>query len=230
MLLALIFFAGLLHGLGPDHLAAITALSAVGGGPRRLVFFSTRFALGHAVVIAAAGLVAHFGRDLLPERWEVCLDVAAGSLLVAAGVAMMVALMLGKIRVHAHSHEHEHGTTPHHHFHLHFFSQASHRHGHGRIAAALGALFALGGVRGLLAVVPIAVSQTLAISTLRVAAFTLGIVVAMVGYGLIAGPALRWTSRWTTSRPLFAARLAAAMTSLFCIAAGLLTISSHWTA
>jgi nickel/cobalt exporter len=225
MLLALIFLAGVLHGLGPDHLAAITALSSFGGGATRLVFFSTRFALGHAAVIALAGLAAHFGRGLLPLTWEVRLDVAAGSLLLLAGVAMLVALALGKIKLHAHVHAHD-GSHQHRHFHLHFLAKDAHRHGHGRIAAALGALFALGGVRGLLAVVPIAVSQTLAISALRVGAFTFGIIIAMVAYGMVAGPALRWTE----SRPLLGARVAAAVTAVFCIATGALTISSHWMA
>jgi len=224
MLLALIFFAGVLHGLGPDHLAAITALSAVSGGTRRLVFFSTRFAIGHAAVIAAAGLAAHFGRGMLPQVWEMRLDVLAGALLLLAGVAMLGALLLGKISLHSHQHSHAQEALPHRHFHLHFFTRNSHRHGQGRLAAALGALFALGGVRGLLAVVPIAISQTLAISALRVGAFTVGIIAAMVGYGVVAGPALRFVD----SRPLFGARLAAALTACFCIVAGALTISSHW--
>src|SRR2546423_11453119 len=170
MLLALIFLAGVLHGLGPDHLAAITALSAMGGGATRLIFFSTRFAFGHAAVIAAAGLAAHFGRGLLPAAWEVRLDVAAGSLLLLAGVATLAALAFGKVSIHSHVHSHPHakgasaGGPAHRHLHLHLFFRDAHRHGHGRLAAALGALFALGGVRGLLAVVPIAVSQRLAVS------------------------------------------------------------------
>ena len=240
MLLALIFLAGVLHGLGPDHLAAITALSAVSGGTRRLVYFSTRFALGHAAVIAAAGLAAHFGRGLLPPMWEARLDVAIGALLLLAGLAMLVALLLGKISFHSHPHSHAHAhedgapedAHQHRHFHLHIFSRDSHHHGEGRLAAALGALFAFGGVRGLLAVVPIALSQTLVISALRVGAFTLGIVAAMVGYGLLAGPALRFIQSRPGStpgtRPLFGARLAAALTACFCIVAGALTISSHW--
>ena len=221
MLVAIIFLAGVLHGLGPDHLAAITALSAVGGGARRLVFFSLRFALGHTVVIAAAGLAAHFGRDLLPALWGARLDQFAGALLVLTGVALLVALLLGKISLHSHAHAHD--GSEHRHLHLHFFARASHAHGHGRLAAALGALFALGGARGLLAVVPIATSETLAVSALRIAAFSCGILLAMVGYGLIARPALKWTE----SRPHLGARLAAAMTSLFCLAAGTLTLT-HW--
>src|SRR4051812_6535722 len=185
MLLALIFLAGVLHGLGPDHLAAITALSAVGGGGRRLVFFSIRFALGHTIVIAAAGLAAHFGRDLLPASWGAHLDEFAGALLIVTGIGLFVALLLGKLSLHSHSHAHSHEADEHRHFHLHVFAKASHRHGHGRFAAALGALFALGGVRGMLAVVPIATSATLAISALRIAAFTVGTAAAMVAYGLL---------------------------------------------
>lgn len=221
MLLLLIFLAGILHGLGPDHLAAITALSAVGGGARRLVFFSARFALGHTAVIAAAGLAAHFGRDLLPPAWGARVDQIFGAALVLTGAALLAALALGKVSLHSHPHAHD--GAEHRHFHLHFFARASHRHGHGRLAAALGALFALGGARGLLAVVPIATSETLAVSALRIAAFTGGIALAMVAYGVAAGPALRWTE----SRPYLGARLTAALTSLFCIAAGLLTFT-HW--
>lgn len=221
MLLALIFLAGVLHGLGPDHLAAITALSSVGGGARRLVFFSLRFALGHTAVIAAAGLTAHFGRDLLPAAWGARLDEIAGALLVLTGVALLAALLLGKVSLHSHAHKHD--GSEHRHFHLHFFARASHRHGHGRLATAFGALFALGGARGLLAVVPIATSETLAVSALRIAAFTVGIAAAMVAYGLLAAPALKWTE----SRPHIGGRLAAALTSLFCIVAGALTLT-HW--
>jgi hypothetical protein len=221
MLLALIFLAGALHGLGPDHLAAITALSAVGGGARRLVFFSLRFALGHSVVIAAAGMAAHFGRNLLPSAWELRIDQTAGALLLLAGVGLLIALAFGKLSLHAHAHAHAAGE--HRHFHLHFFSRAAHRHGHGRFAAALGALFALGGARGLLAIVPIATGQTLAVSALRILMFTAGIAAAMVAYGFAAGPALRFAE----SRPHFGARLAAAMTSVFCIVAGALTLT-HW--
>jgi len=221
LLLALIFFAGILHGLGPDHLAAVTALSTVAGGARRLVFFSLRFALGHSAVLAAAGLAAHFGRDLLPAAWGARLDQVAGSLLVLTGVGLLVALALGKVSLH--SHAHAHGAGEHRHYHLHFFSRARHEHGHGRLAAALGALFALGGARGLLAVVPIATSETLLISAVRIAAFTIGIAAAMVAYGLLAGPLLRWTE----ARPRIGARLATALTSLFCIAAGTMTLT-HW--
>src|SRR5271169_5217835 len=100
MLLVMIFFAGILHGLGPDHLAAITAFGAVAGRDfRRITFFSIRFASGHALVIAVAALVAHFGRTALPLAWERGFDLAAAGVLLFTGVALLLALAMGKISV-----------------------------------------------------------------------------------------------------------------------------------
>src|SRR5512147_833153 len=82
VLLSVLFFTGIVHGLGPDHLAAITAFGAtVGRDFRRVVFFAIRFALGHAVVLIVAGLVGYFGQKLLPARVETAFEIGAGALL-----------------------------------------------------------------------------------------------------------------------------------------------------
>ena len=98
LLLTMIFVAGVLHGLGPDHLAAITAFGAITGHSfRRLAFFSVRFALGHAVVICGAALLAHFVRVTLPLTWERGFDLAAAALLlihIITAVANIVTSML----------------------------------------------------------------------------------------------------------------------------------------
>lgn len=220
VLLAAIFFAGVLHGLGPDHLAAITAFGSAGGrDASRVVFFSTRFALGHAAVIAAAGLLGKFGRLLLPALWEHRFEVASGWLLVLTGIALFAGLMTGRISLHAHPHQH--GPAPHKHFHLHWLGSQRHAHGHGTAATVLGAMFALGGVRGLLAVVPIALAQTLAVSLLRIGAFVVGIVVAMVSYGLFTQHLIGrgHSPRWMQATSYCAA--------LFCVAAGVLVIQGR---
>jgi hypothetical protein len=220
ILLAAIFMAGVLHGLGPDHLAAITAFGTAGGrDAKRVVFFSTRFALGHALVIAAAGLLGKFGRLLLPALWERRFEIGSGWLLVFTGLLLIAGLMTGRISLHAHPHQHAPG--PHRHFHLHWFGSQRHQHGHGTAAAALGALFALGGVRGLLAVVPIALAQTLTVSLLRIGAFVVGIVASMVCYGLFTQHML---GRAHSPRWLHATSYCAA---LFCVVAGVLVIQGR---
>jgi threonine/homoserine/homoserine lactone efflux protein len=217
LLLGAIFVAGVLHGLGPDHLAAITAFGSDGGrDAKRVVFFSTRFAAGHAVVIAIAGLLGKFGRLMLPPLWERRFDIATGSLLVLTGVVLLGALISKRMSVHAHEHVHTPGL--HRHFHLHWFGSQRHHHSHGSFAAVLGALFAVGGARGLLAIVPIALASTLASSIIRIAAFVIGIIVAMVAYGLATQHVL---SRSRSPRFLSASSYVAA---IFCVVAGILVI------
>lgn len=214
-LLAAIFVAGVVHGLGPDHLAAITAFGTKGGNDtRRVVFFSTRFALGHAAVIVIAGLLAKFGRVMMPAIWEHRFDAVAGWLLVATGVVLLVGLVTGKVSLH--THEHDHHVGHHHHLHTHFLAQQKHEHRHGTFAAALGAIFALGGVRALLIIVPVAMAQSVAESVLRIGVFVVGITVAMVAYGVATQKTLmlfgHGSIRWIRASSYFAA--------LFCIAAG----------
>jgi threonine/homoserine/homoserine lactone efflux protein len=217
LLLGAIFVAGVLHGLGPDHLAAITAFGSAGGrDAKRVVFFSTRFAAGHAVVIAIAGLLGRFGRFMLPPVWERRFDLATGTLLVITGAVLLGGLISKRISLHAH--EHSHTPVAHRHFHLHWFRSQRHQHVHGNFAALLGALFAVGGARGLLAIVPIALANTLASSIIRIAAFVVGIIVAMVAYGLATQHVL---SRSQSPRFLRASSYVAA---IFCVVAGILVL------
>jgi len=225
MLLAMIFFAGVLHGLGPDHLAAITAFGAVAGRDfRRITFFSIRFASGHALVIAAAALAAHFGRTALPLAWERGFDLVAAGVLLLTGVVLLVALAMGKVSIHAH--QHEHAGSVHAHLHAHFHHRVQHGHRHGKLAFLLGGLFALGGARSLLVIVPVALAATAATSLLRITAFTVGIAASMVAYGLAAGTMLGKTSESVSNQRLFF-RLSTAAVALFCIVAGLITLGQR---
>lgn len=222
MLLALIFLAGMVHGLGPDHLAAITALNAASGSDsRRLLFFSTRFALGHAAVLAVAGLATHYFRVSLPAGWEHGFELATGWLLIVSGAALLLGMASGRLTVHSHAHEHAGGA--HRHFHAHLLAAREHRHAHGKLAATLGGLFALSGTRSLLAVVPAALAQTAMLSFFRVGVFSAGIVAGMLAYGLVAG---RILNRLQDAAPApgggFAPAPAAfALSGAFCLAAGI---------
>jgi ABC-type nickel/cobalt efflux system permease component RcnA len=225
LLLAMIFCAGVLHGLGPDHLAAITAFGAVAGRDfRRITFFSIRFAAGHALVIAAAALVAHFGRTALPTSWERRFDLAAAGVLLFTGVVLLLALSMGKISIHVHQHEHAGGIHKHLHAHLH--CKTDHGHRHGKLALALGGLFALGGARSLLVVVPVALAGTATVSVMRIATVTVGIAASMVAYGSAAGSLLGRASETASNERLFF-RLSTAAVALFCIVAGLLTLGER---
>src|SRR5690242_5494738 len=225
----MIFLAGVVHGLGPDHLAAITAFGVVVGRDfRRITFFALRFAGGHVVVIAGAALLGHVGRMALPARWERGFDLAAAGFLIITGLALLAAVVSRRVAFHAHHHQHL-GTGPHQHFHAHFGNAEEHRHAHGSLAMVVGALFALGGVRSLMLIVPVAMSGTMVVAAARIGAFALGIAVSMCTYGMIAGRILGGATEKTRSPigQVWAMRLASAGVGVFCIAAGLMTLSER---
>jgi ABC-type nickel/cobalt efflux system permease component RcnA len=226
ILLCIAFATGILHGIGPDHLAAITAFGAtVGGDFRRIVFFSVRFALGHVVVLGVAGLLAKFGSMFLPERWERIFEVGAGGLLVVFGVLLLIALLSGVIRVHTHVHMHDHSV--HGHFHFHWSGLERHEHAHGNMAPlVLGGLFALGGARSLIIALPIALAPTMLESLLRVTAFAGGIVFSMVAYAYLTQRGLQLlTTRVAHGHYTQRIMLGSAyIVALFCVVAGILTI------
>ncbi len=229
LVLIMIFLAGVVHGLGPDHLAAITAFSAVVGRDfRRITFFALRFAGGHVVVITGAALAAHLGRMALPAAWERRFDLTAAWLLIFTGLALLATLVSRRVALHVHEHKHD-GIGSHQHFHAHIGTVEEHKHAHGKLAVLVGALFALGGLRSLLLIVPVAISSTMLVAVLRIVAFAMGIAVAMITYGLLAGRVLAHaTGKARSSRgQLWAMRLASAGVAVFCIVAGLVTLSER---
>jgi len=219
MPLLTIFAAGVLHGLGPDHLAAISGFgAATGAGASRLALFAMRFALGHAGIVVVAGVLARFGHTLLPAAWEPAFEVGAGVLLALTGLMLLAGLLTRRLSVHTHAHEHEDGR--HQHFHLHLGAREQHRHPHGALAVVLGGMFALGGARALLAAAPLAMTRSLGEAAAAVALFAIGIVLAMWAYGIMAGRILSRAKHATTTRA------AAFAVAAFCLLAGVWTISA----
>jgi nickel/cobalt transporter (NicO) family protein len=232
MWILILFSLGVLHGVGPDHLAAITAYGAATGRDlRRIVSFAVRFALGHALVLGIAGVAAKFGSMMLPERWETRFDLIAATLLGLTGVILLTGLLTGVIKLHTHHHHHDHSV--HHHFHLHMFNvkkhePSAHPHLHGSTAVGLGALFAMGGARSLLFVVPIALAPTVAGSLIRVAVFCCGIVASMAAYGWLTQVALMKLERFadgTHNRKIML--VSAYVVAFFCIFASCSVFNEH---
>jgi hypothetical protein len=181
-----LFLGGVLHGLGPDHLAAITTYGAASGGRLRGVSrFALRFALGHAAVLALFAGLGQFAQFLLPASWQRGFEILAAGLLLVSGTGLMLAVASGRLVFH--SHPHDYGEGKHGHLHGHLGKEREHKHSHGALATSLGALFALGGVRSLAAVAPVAFAETAALSLLRIGVFALGIVLAMAAFGALAG-------------------------------------------
>ncbi len=127
---------GVLHGLGPDHCAAMATLGTLGERKRSAAFSTAlRFALGHAAmlgVLATFCLLAGVGLSAAFEQWAEVFGA-----IVLLGLAVTALLFPGALR-HGHPHLPGH----------------EHDHRHERVSSAAGALMAVSGARSLLIALP----------------------------------------------------------------------------
>ena len=166
---------GLLHGLGPDHCAAIATLGA-SGDRRKSLRAALSFAWGHTLVLgalAAACLVLGVGLSEAFERWA---ERLGGFVLV--GLAVAALLFPGTL-------QHGHPTLPPH--------GHDHRHRASRLGGVAGALMAVSGVRALaLALPPLLVGGALHLSgLLYLPAFGAGVFIAMAVMGTLVSSGAR---------------------------------------
>ena len=182
---------GFLHGLGADHLMAIAALSlATPLGPARYARafgLAVRFAVGHALLLAfGAAAVVVFGWTI-PARFEQGGEFIGGCLLITLGLAVGWLALSG--RLYAHTHPHHAGDRAHSHWHLHLGREHSHGAAiHTVLPGALGAIFAVSGLRALVLSLPLlnaAGGAQFAALILLVAVFALGILLSMSLFGIV---------------------------------------------
>ena len=81
---------GLRHGYDIDHVAAISDLSATGGGGRRAFRLSTVYAVGHAAVLLAFGVAAVRFGFVIPEAVDGLMGRVIGITLIALALYVVV--------------------------------------------------------------------------------------------------------------------------------------------
>lgn len=89
MIVLAVLLAGMLHGLGADHLAAVSIMKAAGNS-LKLTKLCAQFALGHIGILVPAALAARIGIFLLPAWVESLLDMAGGCVLIATGCVFLI--------------------------------------------------------------------------------------------------------------------------------------------
>lgn len=179
-----LFGLGILHGIGPDHLAALGTLATRKGDLKEAIAVAIRFGAGHAALLAiGAGLALGVG-FVIPEAFERAAEIFGGSVVALLGLAALVDAL--GLRIHSHSHDH--AGHDHQHLHVHvgpvrhdLAAHVGHRHG----ATLIGALLAVSGLRGLLLLLPAAAAGSTWVIGASVAAFGLGVMASMVGAAVV---------------------------------------------
>jgi len=190
LILLTMFAAGALHGLGPDHLAAIAALTGKEveqrAARRELAWLGVRFGLGHVTTLLLLAAVAWtLGRGL-PQGWQRGLEQAGAVVLIFLGGWLLAEVFRRRVVAHSHPHAHDHAPGAHQHWHLHVGRAAHAAHRHPHLASLVGGLMGFSGARSLLLVVPVVLAESAGGALARIAAFGLGIVVSMAAAGWLA--------------------------------------------
>jgi hypothetical protein len=87
------FLFGLRHGIDWDHIAAIADITSSQEDRGRALWFGTLYALGHATVVFALGVLAIVAGDLLPASIDEVMGRVVGVTLIALGVYVVVSLV-----------------------------------------------------------------------------------------------------------------------------------------
>jgi hypothetical protein len=171
-LLLTALFLGFLHGLGPDHLLAIAALSVDEGGSVesadgrrvRTLGIAVRFALGHALLLAVgASLIVLIGWSI-PSPVERGGEMLGGALLIVMGL-----VTLQHLRSHVPA------------------RASGHSHTHSHVPTMIGAAFAVSSLRALAMLTPFGAdlgTAPLPLLVTLIAVFACGILVSMSLFGV----------------------------------------------
>lgn len=199
---------GVTHGIEPDHVAGITALTHEASDPKLSALVGACFAAGHAllVVLWIAAAYALFATTGFPPAFE-----RVGTLFVGVVLAIL-SLYLGVTgtRKLVHRHDHEHGGESHSHYHLHLPASirasrterdehgghGGHRHEHTTLEylkiGSVGALFTLSPPVSMIAFISVTVpGDGPPLTAAIVASYTVAIVVTMALIGGGAGSLFR---------------------------------------
>jgi len=174
--LLLIFWYGILHAFGPDHLTAIADFS-IGKDKKKTMIITILFAIGHGIslfLFAKILEVFNIREELLGYG-----DIISSSVIIAMGVYLLYMVFADKI--HLQKHIHEDGKE---HIHIYFGKEHNHNETVDRTSTfTMGLLMGAGGVRGML--VTLGAIEAGSVDYTLVMAFTAGVMLIFVSFGVV---------------------------------------------
>jgi len=189
------FTLGMVHALDADHVMAVSAMSNARPGPLRTLGFCANWALGHGGVLMVSGLLL-FGFGVgIPESFAHLAELFVGVFLVVMGLLCFWRFRRERIRLS----EHRHGDVVHLHWQVEGSAHAD-ATGDGRgsdrigrhTPVMVGVMHGLAGSAPALALIPVVVHGDLLIALAYLALFSLGVMLAMVIFGLGFGATQRF--------------------------------------
>ncbi|MDD4856286.1 MAG: hypothetical protein PHQ22_00535 [Sulfuricurvum sp.] len=171
--LIVIFWYGILHAFGPDHLSAIADFS-IGKNAKKTFMTVSAFAVGHGIMLFGFAKILQY--TVISEEVLGYGDIIASSVILCIGVYLLYMVYANKIHLHSHIHENKK--------HVHIWFGDEHKHESSTTSAfSVGILMGIGGVRGML--VTLGVLHGQAVDFTIVLAFIAGVIVVFFAFGLV---------------------------------------------
>jgi ABC-type nickel/cobalt efflux system permease component RcnA len=168
----IIFWYGILHAFGPDHLTAIADFS-IGKSMKKTMLITTMFAFGHGMTLFVFAKLLEIYN--LPENITAYGDIISSSVIIAMGLYLIYMVVSDKIHLNKHTHENQE------HIHIYFGKEHSHNNMASTSAWTMGALMGIGGVRGMLITLGMLNGHSIEFS--MVLAFIAGVSIVFVSFG-----------------------------------------------
>jgi nickel/cobalt exporter len=208
-ILALGFGLGLLHALDADHIMAISSMAATNSADRKpwsvsvTLKFCMRWAIGHSSILLALTALFIFARFELPEFVPQLAEKFIGLLLIVLGAWIIIQLRQSGLRLETHTHEQI--------THAHLVPTGKIHQNHAPVL--VGVTHGLAGSAPILAVIPALDSDNAWLGMGYVALFSLGVLTAMLVFGVFLVRLQTWITGWGQGLFLFS-RMAVAFTSI----------------
>jgi ABC-type nickel/cobalt efflux system permease component RcnA len=173
--LLVIFWYGILHAFGPDHLTAIADFS-IGKNKQKTLMITTLFAIGHGLslfLFAKLLQSIEISDEILGYG-----DVISATVIIAMGIYLLFMVASDRIQLKTHLHEGKE--------HTHIWFGKSHDHDDTVAKSSsftMGLLMGAGGVRGMLITLGAVGSGN--VNFTMIGAFTAGVMLIFVGFGLV---------------------------------------------
>ena len=170
--LAIIFWYGILHAFGADHLTAIADFS-IGKNKKKTMLITTMFAIGHGIslfVFAKILEMYNISDEILAYG-----DVISASVILGMGIYLLWLVFTNRINLNKHIHNGKE------HIHIYFGKEHDHSNKDVTSAFTIGTLMGIGGVRGML--VTLGMVEASKVDFSMILSFTLGVMLIFISFG-----------------------------------------------
>jgi len=171
--LILIFWYGILHAFGPDHLTAIADFS-IGKNKRKTLLITLLFAVGHGLSLFIFAKLLQ--NSALSDEILGYGDMISASVIISIGLYLLFMVFTDRVHLRKHTHDEKE--------HIHIWFGRSHEHNNidSTSSFSLGLLMGAGGVRGML--VTLGAIQGGVVDFSMVGMFTLGVMLVFIAFGM----------------------------------------------